>query len=633
MRWLRCTLVALAMVAGCAARGEVRIELPALPAPDPPPRVAVADVERTLQPERELEPADGGAQLGARYEIARAWVAEGRVTQAESLLAAEAPADAAHPLALPWAYALAWTRYALERYPEAIEALAPFDGFAHADSLTRAALSLLGDCGYQLGRAREAEQAYVRAAALLPDPPESLLRRQALVALAARSWETAAGLLGDLVLRFPDTAHGAEYNYWRAEAFRRLGRLAEARRHYRRAYMLGADPAACSAGLGWCDIREERWTDALARYEYALASCSGCPFLAELWRRHGDCLLQLGRTGDAEESFARAAAESLALLGGQGQLQPGWSLLRHEDWAGARAAFAQVRRREGRTATARAALYWESVAAFRQGLYEAAAAGFRDVLFDRSAADSLRARAQLGLGDCRMRLGDLGGAAEWYRGVLVSVDAAREVVRDALASLFECQAGLEAWDQAAALLSDLEQRFPEVRDLAERHLRVADGQWRARRWAAALAAYGEFLARAPAQDPRRLTVDFRIGRCHEELGELEVALTAFGALGDSTACRQRAEALLRVGALQLALGRPQAALAALERRLALGLDPAQTALTRARLAESYERLGERQAARNEWEKVAGAGMGASDSLRAVARRRLQALAERARDRE
>ena len=121
MRWLRCTLVALAMVAGCAARGEVRIELPALPAPDPPPRVAVADVERTLQPERELEPADGGAQLGARYEIARAWVAEGRVTQAESLLAAEAPADAAHPLALPWAYALAWTRYALERYPEGQE--------------------------------------------------------------------------------------------------------------------------------------------------------------------------------------------------------------------------------------------------------------------------------------------------------------------------------------------------------------------------------------------------------------------------------------------------------------------------------------------------------------------------------
>jgi tetratricopeptide (TPR) repeat protein len=356
----------------------------------------------------------------------------------------------------------------------------------------------------------------------------------------------------------------------------------------------------------------------------------------DLLLRRGSCLLNLGRVDEAEQSFALAAAQaatdSLADLGGEATFRPGWSLLRMEDYARARGAFEQIRRREGDNATGAAALYWEAVACFRQGLYDQAAPRFREVLSMRAAPDSLRARARLGLGDSRLNLGDHRGAVESYRHILEDPGTARDVVRTAHDSLFECRVALHEWDQADSVLADLEQRFPEVQGLAERHMRVAEGYLQVGRYPAALESYGDFLERASRQDPRLDAVRFRMARCREEMGERAAAAAAFEALGEHEDFRDRSEALLRAGALRLALGQPREALGSLEKRLALELDPSQAALTHAYLAESYQELGERQAARGEWEKVASAGAGASDSLRAQARRRLQELGQPASNR-
>ncbi len=568
--------------------------------------------------------------LPSRYGTAMALIADGRSAQAESLLAPGAPVDRDHPLHYPWVYALAFARFQLERYPDAIATLEAFRERARADSLSGGAWSLRGDCFYRLGQAAEASAAYAEAATHYPDAPEALLRRQALAALALQDWATAVRLLGEVIVRYPGTDQGAEYNFWRAEAYYRLERRDDARRHYRRALALGADPAACSYALGWCDYEEGRYAAALTHFDRALALCRDCPFAVDLLLRRGNCLFNLGRIEEAERSFARAASQAqagaLAGLSGEATFQRGWALLRLEDFAGARAAFARIREEQGENALGSEALYWEAVAFFRQELYDQAAERFRAVQAGRGTPDSLRSRAQLGLGDCHFNLGDYRGALEWYRGILGSPGAADEMLQTAHESVFECRVALNEWDLADSALATLEARFPRAQGLADRHLQVAEGYLREKRYQSALDAFGNFLERAPTQDPRLLGVRYQIARCREELGQRDAAAAAYEALGEREDFRDRSEALLRAGVLRLEGGQAREALRPLEKRLALDLNPAQTALTRAYLADGYQRLGERQAARAEWEKVAARGGGATDSLRAVANLRLGRLA-------
>lgn len=569
-------------------------------------------------------------QLPSRYGTALALVAEGRSAQAESLLAPGAPVDRQHPLYYPWVYALAYARFQLERYPAAIATLDEFHGRAEADSLSGGAWSLRGDCLYRLGQTEEALAAYSQASSFYVDIPEVLLRRQALAVLSLQDWGAATRLLGELIVRFPGTSHGAEYNFWRAEAYYQLGRRDDARRHYRRALALGADPAACTYALGWCDYEEHRYAQALVHFDRALALCRGCPFAADLLLRRGNCLFNLGRIEEAERSFAQAASQarggSLAGLGGEATFQRGWALLRLEDFAEARAAFARIRAEQGDTAMGAEALYWEAVAFFRQELYDQAAERFRAVQSMRGVPDSLRVRAQLGLGDCHFNSGDFRGAVEWYRSILAAPGAADPLVQTAHESVFECRVALNEWDLADSALATLAARFPHAQGLVDRYLQVAEGYFREKRYRSAIDAFGSFLERAPTQDPRLLNVRFQIARSREALGEREVAAAAYEALGEREDFRDRSEALLRAGMLRLDGGQPREALRPLEKRLALELDPAQTALTRAYLADGYQKLGERQAARGEWEKVAAPGGGASDSLRAVANLRLGRMA-------
>ncbi len=558
----------------------------------------------------------------SRYGAALALIGAEGFADAESLLAPAAPVARDHPLFYPWTYALAYARFHLDRYEEAIEALEGFRGLVSADSLAREAWSLRGDCYYRLGAAEEAYAAYTKATTLLPQAPEGLLRRQALAAVAAEQWGTAARLLGDLIIKYPGTRNAGEYNFWRAEAFYRLNHLEMARRHYRRALQQGADPARCTYALGWCDYEEQRYASALEQFDQALRFCRDCPFAADLWLRRGNCLFNVGRIDDAAQSFAeaerRAAADSLADLQAEATFRHAWALLRLGEFAEARSAFMRIRSRAGDSPQAARALYWEGMTFFRQELYDQAVERFAAVLDARAAPDSLRARTYLGLGDGTYNLGDYAKAIEWYRRILEAPGADRALRRTAHESLFECRIALGEYDQAMSVLRDMESRFPETQGQGERHLQLAEGYLREERFASALESFGRFLERARADDPRLPHVRFQMARCREALGQRDLAAAAYEALGEEASFRQRAEALLRAGVLRLELGQPRSALRPLELRLSLQLDPAQAALTRANLAQAYQELGEDEAARNEWEKVASAASGAPDSLRAVA---------------
>ncbi len=558
----------------------------------------------------------------SRYGSAVAMMAEQRFAEAETLLAPAPPVAQDDPLFYPWVYGLAYARFHLDRHEAAIADLEAFRGRVGADSLGRAAWSLRGDCYYRMGNPEEAYASYAKASSVLPEVPELLLRRQALAAAAAAQWGTAARILGDLIVKFPGTSYASEYYFWRAEAFYNLGRLEMARRHYRRAVQQGADPGQCAYALGWCDYREARFADALAHFDQALRRCEDCPYLIDLLLRRGNCLFNTGRVEESVESFAQAAeramADSATALGREASFRRAWALFRLEDFSSARAAFMRIREAEGSNPRGLEALYWEGQTFFRQELYDQALVRFTQLLGRPDVHDSLRARALLASGDANFNQGNYGAALEWYRQILEAPGADRALRRSAHESLFECRGARGEWDQARQILQDLESAFPETRATGDRHLQLAEGLFREKHYADALTSYGDFLERAPTEDPRLLRVRFQMARCREELHQTAAAAAAYEALGEYEGFRQRDEALLRAGTLRLELNEPRHALKPLEKRLSLSLDPAQDALTRALLAESYETLEETEAARNEWEKVVHAGAGVPDSLRAVA---------------
>ncbi len=563
------------------------------------------------------------------YGSALALIGDRRFEEALSLLEPTPPVGPEDPLHHPWVYAQAYACFHLEDYLSAISHLEEFRGHTRSDSLHRAAWSLRGDCYYRLGKSEEAYAAYVKAASVLPDVPELLMRRQALAAVAAEHWGAAARILGDLIVKYPATDNGKEYNFWRAEAFYRLGRLEPARRHYLRAAEQGADRVRCAYALGWCEYLEGNWEDALGHFDRAKRGCPNCTFAADLSLRRGNCLFNIGRVEEAEAAFADAmalaAARQETLLVAESSFRRAWTLLRADDFAGAAEAFADIRVREGHSPRAAEALYWEGQAFFRQESYPEAIERLRALLEHPGASDSLKAQTLLAIGDSYFNQDEPGEALEWYRRILEAPGADRILRRTAHESLFECRASQGEWDQARALLGELADQYPETQGVGERHLTLADGYFRDLRFVDALDSYSDFLESAHPEDPRTLRVRYQMAISRERLGQREAAASAFEALGQES-FRHQSESLLKAGVLRLELGTPELALTTLERRLALTLDPRQEALTRAYLADAYQRLDEPAASRTEWEKVAHAPVGVSDSLRAIASLQLGRLA-------
>ncbi|MCK4412870.1 MAG: tetratricopeptide repeat protein [Candidatus Eisenbacteria sp.] len=557
----------------------------------------------------------------ARYGAALAYIRDGDCAAAEEILAPAPPVAPDDPLHHLWAYALAFARFHLARYDDALVGLEAFRGRALADSLGRAAWSLRGDSYFRTARMEEASAAYTRAAAMLPEIPESLQRRQALAALGAARWGAAARLLGDLLLKFPGTPRAPEYAFWRGEAFYRLGRLPEAREHYGRAARLGADPVHCAYALGWCEYRAGNYAVALTHFDRAAPRCGRCRLGGDIALRRGNCLFNLGRIEEAAEAFAAAerlaAADTVDALEREAAFRWAWSLMRLEDYRGARRHFAGIHERNPDDSLAARALYWEGQALFREQDFTAALERFARLLDHPAAGDTLRARALLAGGDAAFNADRVDEAIEWYRRLLEAPGADRVVRRSAHESLFECRQLRGEWEAAQLILQDLVVQFPEAIAGGDRHLQLGDGFFDQRRYADALTTYGDFLEYARPDDPRMEEARYRMARCREELGQTRQAALAFATLGERQGFRYRSPALLRAGVLFLRTGEPRLALQALERRLALDLTPGEAALTRAYLAQAYDELGEALAARNEWEKVARAGSAVAESLRAI----------------
>ncbi len=563
------------------------------------------------------------------YGSALALLDEGRYEEAAALLEPVPPVGPESPLYYPWVYALAYARFHQDAYLDAITQLEAFRGRTEADSLSRSAWSLRGDCYYRLDRPDEAYAAYVKAASLLADAPELLLRRQALAAMAAERWGAAARILGDLIVKHPAADHLAEYHFWRAEAFYRLGRLEMARRHYQRAETAGADPVKCAYALGWCAYREQRWEEALTQFEQARAGCRSCGFATDLALRRGNSLFNMGRLEAAAQAFAEALelaeARRETLLVAEASFRHAWALLRSDSFDEAARAFADIRLREGRTRDAAEALYWEGQAYFRQADYRAAQERLLALLEHPGTTDSLRARALLAVGDAYFNQEQPGEALEWYRRILEAPGADRRLRLTAHESLFECRTARGEWDQAYAVLGEIEERFPETQGTGDRYLTVADGFFRDGRYVDALESYGDFLESAHPEDPRTLRVRYQMAVARVQIGQRAQAASAFEALGERE-FHYQSEALIKAGMLRLELGQPEEALTSLEMRLSLHLTPREEVVTRAYLAEAYQRLGEMPAARTEWEKVATAESAVSDSLRATASLQLGRLA-------
>ncbi|MFH1144179.1 MAG: tetratricopeptide repeat protein [Candidatus Eisenbacteria bacterium] len=564
----------------------------------------------------------------AQYGAALAHLQEKRFTEAEALLAPAAPVARGDALHDAWAYALAFTRFQQERYGEVLSDLeglggsgAP-EGTTAADSLTQGIWMLRGDASYRLGDLEAAATAYARAAAFAPEESEGLLRRQALVALALERWGGAARIFGDLLIKFPGTPQASEYHFWRGEAFYRLGRLEEARRQYARAEQMGADPLQCAYAGAWCFFGQDRFDDSLAQYTRAALLCNRCPLASDIALRRGNCLFRLGRVGEAARAYAEAqhlagGGDDAAGSGRDAAFRSAWALLRLEDYAAAREQFARIHREGPADPLSARALFWEGQAAFRAGEFAAAIDRFTSLVEHPAADDTLRARGLLAGGDAAFNQGETATAIDWYRRVLESPGADPAIRRSAHESLFESRQLRGEHDEARLELQELEQHHPEALAGGERYLQLAEGFYRSGRYQDALQLYGDFLEHARPDDARLADARYHMARSREELGQWREAAAAFAALGETPDFRYASESLLRAGVLLLKGREARSALRVLDRRLTLELSPADAALTRAHIARAYEELGEKTAAKNEWEQVAHAGAEVPDSLRAL----------------
>jgi tetratricopeptide (TPR) repeat protein len=569
------------------------------------------------------------------YGSAVALINKQQYEAAETRLSPYPPVQESHQLFYPWLYGLAFSRFHVEKYELAIENLEGFRGLAYADTLVRAAWSLKGDCYYRLDKPDEAYAAYGKALNILPAAPELLQRRLALAAIAAQRWGAAARLLGDLVVKFPGTEYTAEYYFWRAEAFYNLGRIDSARQNYDRAVRNGADPIRCAYALGWCDYKEGRYDSALDHFDRAAQQCHDCPFVVDLFMRRGNCLFNVGRIEEAADAFSQAAVMTLnapdSLQNNDAAFHHAWALMRLQEFSAAGDIFAHIAVSEGNSPLGARATYWEGQSLFRRESYADARGKFELVLHHSAASDSMKANATLAVADGFFNLKRYRKALDWYRQLLETPGGNRAMQRTAHESIFECRGALGEWKEAQIVLDALTEEFPESQGLGERHLQVAEGCFRQRRYSDALESYREFLEQGHHDDPRLLRVRYQMAICREQLGNRLEAANAYATLGDQPEFRQRSESLMKAGILYLALDENRKALGVLEKRLALTLDPPQSALTRAHLADAYQQLDEIIAARNEWEKVIAGGSGATDSLRAIGNLQLGRMAFSERD--
>ncbi len=555
------------------------------------------------------------------YGTAVALISQAAYGEAESRLTPAPPVAQTDPLFYPWLYALAYSRFHIEKYGQAINDLESFRGLTHADSLVRAAWSLKGDCYYRLSQPEDAFAAYNKAVNILPSAPELLERRRALAAIATESWGAAARLLGDLIVKYPGTEYGGEYHFWRAEVFYRLGRMDSARDHYKLAERFGADPVRCAYALGWCDYKEADFASALANFDVAAALCADCAYKLDLFMRRGNCLYNTGDIAGSATAFAEAV--EFAATGGDVEFHNraayryGWALIRLQDFAAAEPVFEGIYRREANTPLGARALYWFGQSRFRQQKYLAAIDILKQVVTHSTAPDSLQAQASLAVADACFNLGNYPEALEWYRQLLEAPAASRSLRRTAHESIFECRGALGDWEAAEQALINLLADFPESQGLGEKHLQVADGYFNKSQFNNALTTYQSFLEEGHPDDPRLVRARYQMAICREKLGQNEAAADAYAALGEIEGFRHQGAVLLASGRLYLKMNNNRRALQVLELRLTLNLDPYQTALTRAHLADAYQKLDELLAARNEWEKVVAADGGAPDSLRAI----------------
>jgi tetratricopeptide (TPR) repeat protein len=541
-----------------------------------------------------------------RYGEAVADLQAGDIEAAETLLAPGAPDDVPIALRGIWDYALAYARVRLGRYDAALEALDALSDASLPDSIGRASAMLRGDLFYRRGEMQSASDLYGELAGRYDDVPEPLYRRQALAALGAGRWGAAARTLGELLVKFPGTARGAEYNFWRGEALYRLGRIDEAQAQYRRAERLGSDVASCAMALGWCASDAGDPAGALAEFARASRACGGCRLQDDIALGRGYNLARLGRVDEAGRLFEQilendASPDAAGALDGLGAPDrrgapggPGMSIATTppdssaiDRYSRASALFASLSAAEGASQLGARALLWEGEALWRAGALREAAERFERMEQQGGASDTLRALGQLAYGRVRAQQGDPGAALTALRAAL------------------------------AANVLDAPQRAAARRTLLACELAQCDTLIARGKPAEALSLCEELSAGAPAEGGSRDALRFLSARCREGLGETRVAAQAFFELADAADPVLRAEALRRAAVLFGRAGDDRGALEACRRRLTLDLDPAQAAETRALMAATYERLGERSEAANEWERIANGGPEVPYSLRAA----------------
>jgi tetratricopeptide (TPR) repeat protein len=560
-----------------------------------------------------------GASL-ERYGEAVASLQAGLYDEAARLLT-PVPSDSA-PAALrsQWALVLAMARLQQGDDEAALATLDGIQAAALSDTLGWVAETLRGDVHYRQGEMEAAYALYASAASHFEDVPESVSRRQAFSALGSERWGSAARILGDLLMRFPATEHGAEYNLWRAEALVRLGRAEEAHVLYGRAERFGADAASCAYARGWCELAAGRDRESLIEFERASQICRACPLALDIALGRGYALARLGRTDEAARAFA------LLFAGDDEEGEPDTSSPDSDAYGVggderryqmASSLFAELSRAAGESALGARALWWEGQALVRAGEAREAIERFQRLQTHAGASDTVRVGAHLACAETYASLGALDDALHAYRAALATGALSAGQRQAALAASLACERDLGQYDAALGTLATFALEYPRAARVEESRLALAESLRGAGRCDDALRLYGEFLARADQRDARRDTARMHHAACLEVLGQASRAAQAYLALEDANDPRMGSEALLRAGRALRVAGEERRALDVLQRRLGLDLSPGDAAATRAELALAFATIGERVAAVNEWDKVVNGGSGVPDSLKAL----------------